>query len=263
MTVEDFRNQLASYFDAFHSTVATDSGDWVVKGFIDIYRNIYTASVDTKVVSKIIELMLLPVISRFAAESQLQMLLSEHQNHYPDISFVAHDGTKIALDLKSTYRTDGGIVNGFTLGAFTGYFRQRHSNKNTTFPYGEYEAHFVLGVVYSRTPDTPDERRIYTLENLQDIVSVVKDFSFLLQEKWRIASEHPGSGNTRNIGSMKDLRVLMDGNGPFAHFGEAVFDDYWMNYLTGDMARAIDSEVPYRTLDEYWVWRDRVPRRGP
>ena len=38
--------------------MATDTGDWVVKGFIDVYRNIYTISVDTKVVSKIIELQL-------------------------------------------------------------------------------------------------------------------------------------------------------------------------------------------------------------
>jgi len=30
-----------------------------------------------------------------------------------------------------------------------------------------------------------------------------------------------------------------------------------MNYLTPDMARAIDSEVPYRNLAEYWRWRQR------
>jgi len=34
-----------------------------------------------------------------------------------------------------------------------------------------------------------------------------------------------------------------------------VFDDYWMNYLTPDMARAIDSHVPYRNLKEYQKWR--------
>ncbi len=30
-----------------------------------------------------------------------------------------------------------------------------------------------------------------------------------------------------------------------------------MNYLTEDMARAIDSEIPYRNLKEYWEWRNR------
>lgn len=35
-------------FEAFTQTLATDAGDWVIKGFIDVYRNIYTISVDTK-----------------------------------------------------------------------------------------------------------------------------------------------------------------------------------------------------------------------
>ena len=100
---DDFRQELWSYCEEFRRTIATDAGDWVVKGFIDIYRNVYTISVDTKVVSKIIELMLFPIISRFASEHGYGMVLSEYQNYYPDISFVAPDGTKIALDLKSTY----------------------------------------------------------------------------------------------------------------------------------------------------------------
>jgi hypothetical protein len=261
MTVDDFRESLLRHFDKFRRTLATDAGDWVVKGFIDVYRNIYTISVDTKVVSKIIELMLFPVISQFAAEHEYKMVLSKYQNHYPDISFIAPDGTKIAFDLKSTYRRGGNTVSGFTLGAFTGYFRQRHSTKNITFPYEQYAAHFVLGVIYSRSDEAVDERRIYTLDNLQDIVSVVKDFTLLLREKWRIASDRPGSGNTKNIGSVRDIQALVEGKGPFAPYGEEVFDDYWMNYLTKDMARAIDSAVPYRNLEEYWEWRDRVRRR--
>jgi predicted nuclease of restriction endonuclease-like RecB superfamily len=52
--------------------------DWVVKGFIDIYRNIYTVSIDTKVVSKIIELMLFPTIAKFAKDNNLKMILAEH-----------------------------------------------------------------------------------------------------------------------------------------------------------------------------------------
>ncbi|MGH2593825.1 MAG: type II restriction endonuclease, partial [Anaerolineae bacterium] len=149
----------------------------------------------------------------------------------------------------------------FTLGAFTGYFRQRKSAKNITFPYEQYAAHFVLGTVYSRRDEAIDERRVYQLDNLQDIVSVVKDFTFLLQEKWRIASDRPGSGNTKNIGSVRDIQALIGGNGPFAAYGQEVFDDYWMNYLTDDMARAIDSEVSYRNLEGYWKWRGRAARR--
>jgi len=261
MTVDEFRESLLRHLDKLGHTLATDAGDWVVKGFIDVYRNVYTISVDTKVVSKIIELMLFPVIAQFAAEHDYKMVLSEYQNHYPDISFIASDGTTIAFDLKTTYRTGANSVSGFTLGAFTGYFRQRQSTKNITFPYEQYAAHYVLGIIYSRSDELVDERRVYALDDLQDIASVVKDFTLFLQEKWRIASDRPGSGNTKNIGSLRDVQALLEGKGPFASCGEEVFDDYWMNYLTKDMARAIDSAVPYRNLEEYWEWRDRIRRR--
>jgi hypothetical protein len=94
---------------------------------------------------------------------------------------------------------------------------------------------------------------------LGNIVSVVKNFQFLLQEKWKIASDHPGSGNTKNIGSIKNIPNLVGGKGPFIPYGQNVFDDYWMNYLTQDMARAIESIVPYRNLAEYLKWRAHPP----
>ncbi len=261
MEADKFRDELIGWLDDFHRTLATESGDWTVKGFVDVYRNIYTISVDTKVVSKIFELMLFPVLSRFAAQHDCPMVLSEHQNHYPDITFILPDQSKIALDLKSTYRTGPDTAAGLTLGAFTGYFRQRSSPKNTTFPYEQYARHFVLGVIYSRSEDAVDERRIYPLDELQNIVSVVRDFTFLLQEKWRIASDQPGSGNTKNIGSVRQISALVEGAGPFQTHGEAVFDDYWMNYLTADMARAIESDIPYRNLDEYFKWRNPKRRK--
>lgn len=255
--MNDFREKLLSHLSKFGHTLATETGDWVVKGFIDVYKNIYTISVDTKVISKIIELMLFPVISQFASEHSYKMVLSEHQNHYPDISFIASDETKIALDFKSTYRVSADSVNGFTLGAFTGYFRNRVSTKNITFPYEQYKAHFVLGIIYSRSDEDTDERQVYTLDDLQDIVSVVKDFTFLLQEKWRIASDKPGSGNTKNIGSVKNIGKLIEGKGIFSFHSQEVFDDYWKHYLTNDMAQAIESEVSYRNLEEYLEWRIR------
>jgi len=41
MTPEDFRNNLLAHLGDLHTALATEQGDWVVKGFIDIYRNIY------------------------------------------------------------------------------------------------------------------------------------------------------------------------------------------------------------------------------
>jgi len=257
MAQKQFIKQLTVEIDNFFKALSTDSGDWVVKGFIDVYKNIYTISVDTKVVSKIIELMLFPVLLRFSKKHNYKVILSEHQNHYPDMTFVSTSGMKIALDMKSTYRTSANRVNGFTLGAFTGYFRDRTSKKNITFPYCEYSCHIVLGVIYSRSEQAIDERKIYSIDELHNIISVVRDFGFLVQEKWRIASDRPGSGNTKNIGSVTNIEELVSGKGPFSKLGKEAFDDYWMNYLTKDMARAIDSPIPFHNLEEYWIWKKR------
>ena len=249
---EDFRSRLLKHIELFDSAVATGDGDWVVKGFIDIARNIYTISVDTKVVSKIMELLLFPKICQFAEENLFKMVLCKEQNFYPDLTFVDNKDNKFAVDLKSTYRRDAKEVNGMTLGAFTGYFRNRSSKKNITFPYQDYAGHFVLGIIYSRTGQAPDERKVYRLDELQNITSVVKDFCFFVQEKYRIALDRPGSGNTKNIGSVTEIDKLMHGKGLFSELGENVFDDYWMYYLTKDMAKAIDlDKPPYKNLKEY------------
>ncbi|HUV41225.1 MAG TPA: type II restriction endonuclease [Sedimentisphaerales bacterium] len=249
---EKFKNQLLKHVGSFNKAVSTADGDWVVKGFIDIAKNIYTISVDTKVISKIMELLLFPKICHFAEEYGYRLVLCKEQNFYPDISLVDKDNHNFALDLKSTYRKNKIKVNGMTLGAFTGYFRNRQSTKNITFPYNEYIAHFVLGVVYSRTEAVADERNVYQLNDLRNITSVIKDFAFFLQEKYQIALDRPGSGNTRNIGSVTEVARLIEGKGPFAKLGENVFDDYWMYYLTNDMARAAELKSPaYRNLQEY------------
>ena len=256
MDKNDFLTVLQMEVATFNSAVSTPSGDWIIKGFIDIAKNIYTISVDTKVISKIMELLLFPELARFAQKHGFKMVLSEQQNFYPDISFVDEDGHRFALDLKSTYRVDGNRVNGMTLGAFTGYFRERNSTKNITFPYGSYSGHFVLGVIYSKTDDLIDERRRYTLDELEQITSVIKDFQFFAQEKYRIASDRPGSGNTKNIGSVTEIDKLVNGSGPFASLGEDVFDDYWMYYLTKDMARAAElKRPPYNNLRSYLKYK--------
>jgi hypothetical protein len=247
-----FQNRLTEYVKSFNDAISTDTGDWVVKGFIDIAKNIYTISADTKVISKIMELLLFPKICQFADKNKYKIVLSKEQNFYPDISFIDSDNHKFALDLKSTYRKSKQSVNGMTLGAFTGYFRDRKSTKNISFPYEEYIGHFVLGVIYSRKENTPYEGKVYQLDDLVNITSVIHDFSFFVQEKCKIACDRPGSGNTKNIGSVTDIDKLVNGKGPFAEFNENVFDDYWMYYLTKDMARAVDlKKVPYRNLKEY------------
>lgn len=252
MTKENFINLLRDVVvNEFENVISTDKGDWVVKGFIDIYKNIYTISSDTKVISKIIELYIFPKILEFAKKNSLEIELTKEQNFYPDITFKDSEGNLFAVDLKSSYRKNDNHINGMTLGAFTGYFRDRDSLKNITHPYNEYKAHVVLGVIYDYVSDI-DERKSYTIEQLPDIISVIKNFKFFVQEKWKIAIDRPGSGNTKNIGSVSNINDLINGNGPFAELGEDIFNDYWMYYLTTDMARMAELPKPYyRNLSEY------------
>ncbi len=144
-----------------------------------------------------------------------------------------------------------------TLGAFTGYFRNRESSKNTKYPYGQYSGHFVLGVIYSKCDDVADERKQFTLADLERIPSVIKDFQFFAQPKFRVASSRPGSGNTKNIGSVTSIEQLVNGSGSFAELGEQVYDDYWMFYLTRDMAEALKVKRSYTNLKEYLEYKER------
>ncbi len=65
---------------------------------------------------------------------------------------------------------------------------------------------------------------------MTSIISVIRDFQFFVCEKWKIASDRSGSGNTANIGSIDHIRDLIKGRGVFMNLGENVFDEYWMNY---------------------------------
>lgn len=258
MTSEQFLQYLQSHAESFATAVATNEGDWIIKGFIDVYQRIYTISVDTKIISKVLELLLFPMFAEFGKQHGLEVELSPHQNFYPDLTFVdKKTGNKFAVDIKSTYRVDDANVNGMTLGAFTGYFRNRKSKKNTLYPYGEYQGHFVLGVIYSKPLNAIDERKQYALRDIKKIPSVIKDFQFFAQPKYRIAASRPGSGNTKNIGSTARIDHLLNGAGVFAKLGEEVYDDYWMFYLTKDMANALDIERPYTNLKTYLEYKQR------
>lgn len=258
MTPEEFLRHLQEHAQSFATAVATNEGDWVVKGFVDIYRRIYTISVDTKLVSKVLELLLFPMFVAFAEKHGLDIELSPQQNFYPDLTFRERSTNHLfAVDIKSTYRKNETDVNGMTLGAFTGYFRRRETRKNTLYPYGQYCGHFVLGVIYSQCLEAIDERKVFTLDDLPVIPSVIRDFRFFAQPKFRVAAARPGSGNTKNIGSVTRISDLIEGRGPFASLGEAVYDDYWMYYLTNDMSKTLNMARPYSNLASYVEYKKR------
>jgi hypothetical protein len=49
----------------------------------------------------------------------------------------------------------------------------------------------------------------------------------------------------------------VNGTGPFASLGEEVYDDYWMFYLTRDMAQALSLTRPYMNLQTYLEYKKR------
>ena len=231
----EFKQALTEFVETLKVHVSTSDDQWTVKGFIDVFRNIYTISADTKIVSKILEIHLFPKLLEFANQNNYRIVLAEQQNYYPDLSFVKADdeNVKFAVDLKTTYRLPDNpeFCNGFTLGSHGEYFINRKSNKNIQFPYSEYLGHFCLGIIYSRSgSERSDETKTYRLEELKSITSVISNFQFFVCEKWEIASDYQGSSNTANIGSITKISDILDCNGVFKKLGEKWFDDYWMNY---------------------------------
>ena len=127
-----FESDLRTFVEGLAKYSATEDGHWSIKGFIDAYKNVYTISSDTKIVSKILEIHLFPEILKFADAHGYKVVPADHQNYYPDISFVSQDDASIrfAVDFKTTYRKEENqeYCNGFTLGSHGEYFIKRISN---------------------------------------------------------------------------------------------------------------------------------------
>lgn len=251
MTTEHFYNILCKEVQSYKSFLETADNQWIVKGFIDINENIYTITNDTKVVSKIIEILLIPKLDLFAKKNRLELELPSKQNFYPDLTFKDEEGHLFAVDFKSSYY-EGDVANGLTLGSYWGYFRNRDIIKTMDHTYNSYSAHIVLGILYKQTNIFDNEKNTFSLNELNTIRSVIENFKFFVQPKWKIASDQPGSGNTRNIGGIKEIQKLISGRGPFADLGEDVFDDYWMNYYGKADAKNCGIGTPkYNNLKTY------------
>ncbi|NUN68155.1 MAG: restriction endonuclease [Bacteroidetes bacterium] len=276
-----FKQALDNLANTLVSHVSTSEGDWSIKGFIDVYKNIYTISSDTKIISKILEIHLFPQIIEFAKSIDYKIVLAEKQNWYPDLTFINnHDNTvKFAVDIKTTFRRKNKIA-GFTLGSHGAYFKERDKDKNIQFPYNQYSGHFCLAVIYTRTDihgDIPEAdilqvhdlqesyepnrntvgtRKITNVKNLKSITSVIKDFDIFAAEKWKIASDKQGSGNTANIGSIIEINDLKNENGIFSKLGEEWFDEYWINHGSARMIKKGKS-VKITNLRDYLIFKGK------
>ncbi|HEL1266430.1 TPA: restriction endonuclease [Streptococcus equi subsp. zooepidemicus] len=228
-----------------------DEKEWELVGFINKESEIYTFGNDSKIIGRLFEVIAYDALKKSAIELGCELRESEQQTVYPDFYFEKPNGRKIAIDIKTTYRRSEKAKFNFTGGSFTSFMR--NGTKNIVGHYSDYDAHYILGVVYTREPN-PTVGKV-NFDNLGSIIPAYKDIEVFVQEKFRICGDKKGSGNTDNIGtiSAKTIEPFIYGAGPFSVLGEEVFHDYWVNH-----PRYTDTEEKKQTLfnniDSYIEW---------
>ncbi len=231
MNKDSFYSLLSKLVLQLNNYVCSEDWQWKIKWFIDELLNIYTISSDTKIISKILEIHIFPLILDFANKNWFILEPAHEQNWYPDISLIlkSNPNVKFAIDFKSTYRTWENKCNWFTLWSHGEYFINRESTKNIQYPYNSYLWHFCLGMIYDKAEIDIDETEIYDLDSIKNIRSVISNITFFVQEKRKIASDRGWSWNTANIWSITDIDKLIKWEWVFIYLWEHIFDEYWMN----------------------------------
>ena len=224
---------------------------YTVCGMVDRRGRIYPLGSDTKVLSIIFELITRQVVAAYAEEVGLELREPDKQNHYPDFTLMENerDRSKIAIDVKTTYRNKENSKFGYTLGSYTSYINPETESKNIVYPYSDYKEHWIVGFVYSRTVKKRTiDTNIYSFDRLKCIQLPFDDVSVFVQEKWKIAGDRAGSGNTANIGSIKGvLADFISGDGIFE--SEEEFIRYWRGYRKTKAER----DKQYSNIKEFRV----------
>lgn len=208
----------------------TNGWDWKVSGFVDSKGYVYPIDTDTKVLSTVFERIANPVIRSIAAEQGYVVELA-NQTTYPDFTLTRSTGTpkhRIAIDIKTTYQSTS---MGFTLGGYNSFLR--NNTKNILYPYDSYSDHWIVGYIYVQARTHPP----YTLDNMPKVAEVACPYENVLafiRAKHEITGLRAGSGNTKNIGSIKlvDAKSFRTALGPFSEFADpkGACDHYWRHY---------------------------------
>lgn len=252
-----------NFIDIFNKKLQDKNISWDVKGILKDENTIITLGSDSKLISRIFELIVHNLLEEIAEENNYILEPSQSQTVYPDYTFIKKDedgqpmiNDKIAVDIKTTYKQykkDGSLKQiTFTLGSYTSFIRDEKGEKNIAYPYSQYKNHYAICFLYDRNEDASQGMIVSTTEinNLEIPYSNVDVF---VQKKHLIVGEKPGSGNTANIGSFKTCEIehLIDGNGPFKYLGEDIYLHYWKNYPTNSQ-----KNKHYKSLEEYFDWLD-------
>ena len=218
-------------------------------GVVDRRARVYPLGSDTKVISTLFEIVARQAVVSYADSVGLKLVEPTKQNYYPDFTLMRNDKDreKIALDVKTTYRREGQPRFSYTLGSYTSYICPETEDKNIVFPYRQYGKHWIIGFVYKRSEDKrATSGQIYSFNTLEQIPVPFNDVEVFIQEKWRIAGDRAGSGNTANIGSIVGtIADFREGNGVFT--SEAEFLGYWRGYKRTSQER----RSSYSNIGEY------------
>ena len=205
--------------------------DFNVIGLLCNNRDVLTLGSDSKLIGRIFELLSYGILSDVCKENNWRLEETESQTVYPDFTIILEDNSKIAVDVKTTYRRylrNGQVSKfGFTLGAFASFLR--NNTKNIAYPYNQYIKHYVIGFVYDRAINS----KAGLIKQINDLIPIpYSNVEFFIQEKYKIAGDKPGSGNTENIGSIlsSNINDFKNGNGLFSSLGNEVFEEYWRGY---------------------------------
>ncbi len=248
------------FIEVFNRKISEKKIKWEVSALAAADGRIYSLGSDSKLIGRIFELISYSILQEIADEYDFILQPSERQTVYPDFTLMKNreDKEKIAIDIKTTYRTykKNGEPNsyGFTLGSYASFMR--NGTKNIMFPYKEYAKHYVIGFVYTRN-EIANEGQLYQIEQISELPVPYKDVEVFVQEKYKISGEKPGSRDTENIGSYKtnNMEYLINGEGPFSILGLAEFERYWAGY---PKYRAATKD--YTSLEQYFEWCEKNGR---
>lgn len=219
-------------------------------GILDSNNKIHTLGTDSKIIGRIFEMYAQPILEKIANRHNMILTTPESQTVYPDFIMMSSKSSKekIAIDIKTTYIDSDQSTIKFTLGSYGSYMR--NNTKNIEYSYTDYAKHYVIGFVYKRNGQA-QESQVFDYADRNQIKFPFYDVKYFIQEKYKIAGDKPGSGNTENIGSFstKNFSDLKEGKGPFSELGVDAFDIYWKYY-----PKYRSAEKSYTSLDEFLVW---------
>ena len=66
---EIFLDQLKTFPKTLTTYVSDHSREWTIKGFIDVEKQVYSISSDSKIISKLLEIQLFPKFKEFAEKT--------------------------------------------------------------------------------------------------------------------------------------------------------------------------------------------------